>query len=163
MSQWGAYGYAKHGFAYDQILAHYYKGTTLGSSAGKQIRVLLESGRGSISFTGATRAGSKKLSRTRTYTARPAFGAVVLRYGSKQVGSFSTPLRVTSSKGSLRLGGRALNGISNGAYRGTLELRSGGGTLMAVNALAPDDYVKGVVPGEVSSSWPAEALKAQAV
>ena len=30
MSQWGAYGYAKHGWTYDAILAHYYTGTTLG-------------------------------------------------------------------------------------------------------------------------------------
>ena len=30
LSQWGAYGYAKHGWTYDRILAHYYTGTTLG-------------------------------------------------------------------------------------------------------------------------------------
>ena len=32
MSQWGAYGYAKHGWTYKRILAHYYAGTTLGPS-----------------------------------------------------------------------------------------------------------------------------------
>ena len=30
MAQWGAYGYAQQGWTYDQILAHYYQGTTLG-------------------------------------------------------------------------------------------------------------------------------------
>ena len=30
MSQWGAYGYALHGWSYARILAHYYPGTTLG-------------------------------------------------------------------------------------------------------------------------------------
>src|SRR3954449_12137242 len=35
--------------------------------------------------------------------------------------------------------------------------------LMAVNTVDLDGYVKGVVPGEVPASWPAEALKAQAV
>src|SRR5262249_39914405 len=30
MSQDGALGYARHGFTYQQILAHYYSGTTLG-------------------------------------------------------------------------------------------------------------------------------------
>ena len=30
MSQWGAYGYAHHGWTYQRILAHYYSGTTLG-------------------------------------------------------------------------------------------------------------------------------------
>ena len=29
MSQWGAKGYAEHGWTYDRILAHYYPGTTL--------------------------------------------------------------------------------------------------------------------------------------
>ena len=32
MSQWGAYGQAKAGRTYDQILAHYYRGTELGTA-----------------------------------------------------------------------------------------------------------------------------------
>lgn len=35
--------------------------------------------------------------------------------------------------------------------------------LNVINVLSFDDYLKGVVPGEMPSSWPAEALKAQAV
>ena len=41
MSQYGALGYAQHGFTYAQILAHYYPGTTLGSAPGLTLRVLL--------------------------------------------------------------------------------------------------------------------------
>ena len=41
MSQWGAYGYAKHGWTYDAILAHYYQGTTLGPAPLSSVRVLL--------------------------------------------------------------------------------------------------------------------------
>src|SRR6478672_8009852 len=41
MSQYGAYGYALHGATYQQILAHYYPGTTLGPSPVSTIRVLL--------------------------------------------------------------------------------------------------------------------------
>src|SRR5437763_6390450 len=41
MSQYGAYGYAQHGSTYDQILAHYYPGTTLGPAPASTIRVLL--------------------------------------------------------------------------------------------------------------------------
>ena len=41
MSQYGAYGFAQHGASYDQILAHYYPGTTLGPAPAKTIRVLL--------------------------------------------------------------------------------------------------------------------------
>lgn len=35
--------------------------------------------------------------------------------------------------------------------------------LNVVNVVSFDDYLKGVVPGEMQSSWPSEALKAQAV
>ena len=31
MSQWGAYGFASRGWTYDRILAHYYRGTTMGA------------------------------------------------------------------------------------------------------------------------------------
>ena len=38
-----------------------------------------------------------------------------------------------------------------------------GPSLLAVNTLALDDYLKGVVPHESINSWPAAALQAQAV
>src|SRR6478672_12630587 len=41
LSQWGAYGYARHGWTYDRILAHYYTGTTLGPAKVSTVRVLL--------------------------------------------------------------------------------------------------------------------------
>ncbi len=44
MSQEGAYGYAEHGWSYEQILAHYYTGTALGQApAGTMIKVLVGS------------------------------------------------------------------------------------------------------------------------
>src|SRR5690242_18325270 len=41
MSQYGAYGYALHGSSYQQSLAHYYPGTTLGTSQTDLLRILL--------------------------------------------------------------------------------------------------------------------------
>jgi stage II sporulation protein D len=42
MSQEGALGYAEHGFSYQQILAHYYAGTSVGTApAGATVRVLM--------------------------------------------------------------------------------------------------------------------------
>src|SRR4051812_33413539 len=41
MSQWGAYGFAQHGWRYDRILAHYYPGTQLSPAPVANIRVLL--------------------------------------------------------------------------------------------------------------------------
>jgi len=48
-------------------------------------------------------------------------------------------------------------------YGGFRYERINGGNLTIVNVLELDDYVKGVVPHEMSPSWPMEALKAQAV
>ncbi|MFR6378936.1 MAG: SpoIID/LytB domain-containing protein [Evtepia sp.] len=49
-------------------------------------------------------------------------------------------------------------------YAGSfLYERIGGGNLTVVNYVTMDDYLKGIIPYEMSSSWPAEALKAQAV
>src|SRR5215211_359845 len=71
MSQYGAMGYAEHGWTYDRILAHYYSGTALGKlNASREVRVLLQSGSGSASFSGASSGGGKTLSPAKTYAAR---------------------------------------------------------------------------------------------
>jgi stage II sporulation protein D len=49
-------------------------------------------------------------------------------------------------------------------YRGMLELRPGrGGGVTAVNLVDLEHYLYGVVPSEMSASWPASALMSQAV
>ncbi|TLM99049.1 MAG: SpoIID/LytB domain-containing protein [Actinobacteria bacterium] len=48
-------------------------------------------------------------------------------------------------------------------YRGQIQLTNVAGRLRAVNALPMEQYLYGVVPRESPSSFPAEALKAQAV
>lgn len=48
-------------------------------------------------------------------------------------------------------------------YGGFRYERIKGGDLVVVNMVGLEDYVKGVVPHEMSNSWPIEALKAQAV
>ncbi|WP_025692353.1 SpoIID/LytB domain-containing protein [Paenibacillus zanthoxyli] len=52
---------------------------------------------------------------------------------------------------------------SKRTYRGSLELGGMNGSLSVINELPLEQYLYSVVGGEVSSSWPAEALKAQAV
>ena len=50
------------------------------------------------------------------------------------------------------------------SYRGRIEIgRYGKSTLTAVNIVNIESYLYGVVPSEMTSSWPSEALKAQAV
>ena len=48
-------------------------------------------------------------------------------------------------------------------YGGFRYERIGGGELTVVNIVDLETYIKGVVPYEMSSSWPLEALKVQAV
>ncbi len=164
MSQWGAYGLAKRGRAYPEILSHYYRGTQLARVPNATVRVLLQDRVPEVAFAGAESAGGRRLDPGRTYRVR-RFGpaGIELRSGRKLVGRTSGPLAVTSAGGSFRLAGRAINGVSGGAYRGNLELRPSGGGVMAVNAVALEDYLRGVVPGESPASWPAHALRAQAV
>ncbi len=48
-------------------------------------------------------------------------------------------------------------------YEGTLEIRKEEDKLVLINEVPLETYVKGVLPSEMPSSYPAEALKAQAV
>ena len=157
MSQYGAYGFALHGKPYDAILRHYYRGTQLGAAdPAKVVRVLLQS-TGTASFSGASRAGSRTIDPARTYLVRRRDASQVDLLGSagKRIATFSAPLQVGG--GVTRLGGA-------GSYRGLMEFRPGASSgINAVNAVSLEDYVAGVVARESPSSWPAEALKAQAV
>src|SRR3954466_2223337 len=165
MSQYGAYGFAQNGWAYRDILAHHYTGTAIGTlDPAQRVRVLLQSTTGSASFTGARRAGRRRLSPLRTYFVRRRGAAVqLLSARRKRLGTYPT-LRVTGRGGAVVLRGRAANGRYSGAYRGVLDFRPGAFSgVDAVNNVSLDQYVQGVVPDESPPSWPLEALKAQAV
>ena len=49
------------------------------------------------------------------------------------------------------------------SYEGVLEIRKEEAGLVLINEVALEEYVKGVLPSEMPSSYPLEALKAQAV
>ena len=53
--------------------------------------------------------------------------------------------------------------IQDKRYRGSLQLTPASGGIRVVNDVSLEKYLYGVVPKEAVSSWPAEALKAQAV
>ncbi|MGH2859241.1 MAG: SpoIID/LytB domain-containing protein [Solirubrobacteraceae bacterium] len=160
LSQYGAEGYALHGYDYQQILAHYYAGTSLGSvSPAQTVRVLVADG--AASFTGATAisgAPGTHLQPSQTYDVTPASGrgALTLVDGSgARVGTFAAPLQVS--------GPAPLTVRGAGTYRGTLAFYPSGGGVQTVDDVALDDYVRGVVAAEMPSSWAPAALEAQAV
>jgi stage II sporulation protein D len=159
MAQWGAYGFAKQGATYDEILAHYYRGTTLGPAGVSRVRVLLASGRSQLSIGSVA-----------PFTARDGLGQVWhLPAGSQTIGpglrlkttDFQKPQRVPGpvtflpGASPLRFGGRP--------YRGNFQVSVAGGALRAVNNVALEAYLYGVVPSEVPKDWLPEVLKAQAV
>jgi stage II sporulation protein D len=166
MSQYGAFGLAREGRDYRAILAHYYRGTDLGQADARPIRVLLRAGASSVSFSGASQVGTEPVDPEESYRVKPgAVGELEVRDARRHlVARFAAPLTVTGADGTVRLLGRALNGVEDGGYRGVLELRpSSFGGLLAVNVVGLDDYLLGVVPGEVPPTWPMDALRAQAV
>jgi stage II sporulation protein D len=165
MSQYGAYGYALEGSNYRGILEHYYSGTTLSSAPGAPVRVLLQPVDPYIRFRGATNANGRGLRAGTTYVARLARSGISLKTSSgKRVATFASPLRVgAGGDDPVRLLGPALNSIRDGVYRGVIEMIPDGGGLTAINVIDLDPYLKGVVAGEMPSSWPLEALKVQAV
>ena len=63
--------------------------------------------------------------------------------------------RVKSEKGMLRYAGHL--------HRGYLTIRAYSGKLMVVSHMPLDSYLMGVVNGEIDSSWPMDAVKAQVV
>ncbi|HKF81337.1 MAG TPA: SpoIID/LytB domain-containing protein [Solirubrobacterales bacterium] len=160
MSAYGAYGYAKAGKNYRFILGHYYTGTSLGTvEKARVVRVLLDISPGDVEFSGAISACGAQLDPARSYEAHRVGNAVKLRSsGGKPLANCGRRLRA-AGRGKIAIAGQ-------GTFRGALETvptESDAGSLNIVNALALEQYVKGVMPNEVPPSWPAEELKAQAV
>jgi stage II sporulation protein D len=163
MSQYGAYGYALKGRKFEEILGHYYKGTRLTSAPTRPVRVLLQPNDPYIRVRGATEIGGRELDADRTYVARESGGQIVVTTASgKRVARVGNGARFEGPE-PLQLLGPALNFVTSGLYRGAIELRTEGSGVTAINVLDLDTYVRGVVAGEMPSSWPLEALKVQAV
>jgi stage II sporulation protein D len=157
MSAYGAYGYAQHGKGYRFILGHYYSGTTIGTlTKARVVRVLLTTSGGDVGFSAATSACGVQLDPARSYEAHRLGSSVVLRSpGGKPLASCGGTLRAAGA------GRVTITGL--GSFRGALETVPEGSGLNVVNALAVDQYVKGVIPNESPPSWPLAELEAQAV
>ena len=152
MAQWGAYGYAQHGWTYRQILGHYYTGTTLGTAKVAIVRVLVASGTkatlsSTVPWTVTDAAGTRE---------QLAPGPLVLTTAFAIAGlpALKPPLTFTAPQ--------PLS-VGSAVYRGKLVVSLDGKALDVVDDVGLESYVKGVVPAEMPSTWSPEALKAQAV
>ena len=162
MSQYGALGYAEHGWTAPRDPR---ATTTRAPRSGRPTRTgtcaSCSSDAAPARRSPAPRqAGARKLDPAATY---------VVRRGGAGAGRCSGAARASVGDASpRRCRSRAPAGRStlggHGTYRGALEVRPARSPAStSINAVALDDYVQGVVPAESPASWPLEALKAQAV
>ncbi|UOY01217.1 SpoIID/LytB domain-containing protein [Blastococcus sp. PRF04-17] len=182
LSQWGARGYAvDHNWTWQQILDHYYGGTVAGSAGNPVIGVELLS-----------RAGQDMVvtvpSLTVNGSAVGAAAVLVRRTADARFNVYSGPGcggPWTTWRGGLASGVVVSTGASPAdpanhvqlceggqvrGYRGKLVAVDTGSTSAVVNHVYLEDYLKGVLPSEMPSSWAdlaggrgANALRAQAV
>jgi SpoIID/LytB domain protein len=191
MSQYGALGAARAGKAWQDIMAFYYPGTTLGSIGNPTIRVGVASVGSAVEAYPAaglrfswdlttswelptTRNGvavarwrmlpGPKVSGTKTKVRLEylASGSSTwLYYATANVPSMGAFLNQSSGTVTVRRGGDRVT--YTGQVRTALVGTAGAESLVPVVALPLETYLRTVVPGEVFASWPQDTLRAQAV
>ena len=165
LGQWGAYGYAKKGWSASRILRHFYGGTTAGKADRSEIDVILTN-RGSVSVRAVAgmRVGGQTVAPGQAVSLAGGTANITSGCGGPIVRSVRATFVEPLHAGPSRPAGEILTFCGSGAkYRGALGFAGG----RVVNRVHIDDYVKGVLPKEISPGWAdcggAEAIKAQAV
>jgi stage II sporulation protein D len=152
MSQWGAEGYAVHGYDYRRILAHYYPHTALQVHRSTQVRVLLRESQSHVRIASpAPYLVVDARGRKRHLKTPVVLTPSLIRHWH----GFKPPLRFEAGIHPLTIGGDG--------YRGDFVVKPKPGGLMVVNVLPLDRYLRGVVPWEVPVGWNTAAYEAQAV
>ena len=161
MSQWGAFGQARTGRDYRQILATYYRGTEIGSAPAPlldRLRVLVADGLPDVTLTNVLAAfdgaGKRYPLPAGTVTVGSDLKLPVGKDGKQVV--LTGPVTFRAAKGTFL-------GYRGKGFRGDLRVAVVGDRLQLVNVVGLEAYLLGVVPGEMPKDWPLDALKAQAV
>ena len=175
MSQYGARAMAAAGKTWQQIVANYYRGSTIAQKGNTAIRVLVASGGsvvvgGDYPYTAKWSGGSTIGSSTTAFPymrVRPLSSGVVVEHAASLGGPWTSIAAGTQTPrffGSTGLIALHPSSWETRVYREVIEANRRGSTLIyAINQLSMDHYLYGVVGREMPSSWPADALKAQAV
>ncbi|CAA9295578.1 MAG: SpoIID [uncultured Friedmanniella sp.] len=179
MSQYGAYGAAKKGLSWKQILAFYYPKTTLRPMpTGTTIKVWLTADNDSnlrvqpapgLKVRDAD-GGSYTMPTGEAYTSwrisrsgsgyKLAYRTTSGSWKTKTTGLSTSTWSVSSSAKVLRL---VLPSGSTRDYRGSMALVKRGTGGRTVNKVLLEDYVRAVVPVEMPTSWLPDAVRAQSV
>lgn len=187
LSQYGAFGAAQQGLNYTEITRFYYPGTSW-ATARHNVRVLISSDYTSDLQVRPQRGLTVRDMRdSKVWTLPRDLGSDMWRMTPAPDGSTAVQFHdrrgwhrwnLPGDKVTLRSDGqfRARNpltlmvpggsGVTPKRYRGILRsVRPYPGATVrdTVNVIPMDDYVQGVVPYEMSASWPQQALRSQAV
>jgi SpoIID/LytB domain protein len=171
MSQYGAKGAASQGLGWKQIVGFYYPGTRLGRARGP-IKVLITADKRDVQVDARDGLRLRPLTGRKTFElAKVRPGATrwrilpkgersvvqfKARAGWKRWASFPGAAEFTAGNRPMTL---RLPHRDTATYRGALRSVE----KHTVNVLPIDRYAQGVVPSEVPTSWPADAVRAQAV
>jgi SpoIID/LytB domain protein len=174
MSQYGALGYAQQGWNYQDILAHYYQGTSVqtltqpgelriwlgADTSAPQDMVFTTSGTTAVVVDGTGAVGQAPANKTITVTASGGKFNVAIQDGAtlNQIGGDGHNVYLAYNGSPI-----ALDTTGDRYKYGQIELSiPDGSSLRAVlTNISMEQYLLGL--GEVPSSWPADALKTQAV
>lgn len=178
MSQWGAYGLAKQGWNASRILRHYYSNTRISTAdtPPKSLRIGLVQGASKLRLD--AEAGDVQLvlddptsgqevgtiPEGQTWIVREDHQAFTIVDGSgavvATVGDPGTDLFVQYPSGRVRIP-EALHAYNRGRIEIELAPCADRCKLRAVLTTPPQEYLYGL--GEVPSTWPMAAMKAQAI
>jgi SpoIID/LytB domain protein len=187
LGQYGALGYAiDEGWNHQQILDHYYGGTTAGTKADGPISVhltdfdsrdLIVTSPGASFTVASTTFTAGQAARIRrsgnSWVVEPSSSGCAGPWGAA-VQTLDISLHPTA--GVIGDPGDDVNrmlvacGTNSRAYRGTIAAIASGAGAIAVNQVSMESYLRGVVPRESPASWAdlgggkgMEALESQAV
>ncbi|HEY9288788.1 MAG TPA: SpoIID/LytB domain-containing protein [Candidatus Dormibacteraeota bacterium] len=193
MSQWGARGRASSGQDYRKILSTYYTGTRIDTrDTSMQVRIALTDNpidltrpwphlfgpfpfvAGPVTVDGVPQLQAAAGSMIAFDVDGNGDPIAVVTSASNGEG---TPVPIkqtltirTSNPAGIRtnimqiMGGDFRSGAEQRRYAGVLQIiPKGGTTILPVDVLPMEDYLKGVVPAEMPPYWGVEALKAQAI
>jgi stage II sporulation protein D len=183
LSQHGANGRARDGQSASTILAHYYKGTVLGTMNDKPVRVLVLQSFGATASNPVQvygRGGSWSIdgiAKTFPVDARlrfvPSTSGGTTTWKATVTATDGTTLHSSTTGSRIRIrpgSGATLQLWSTPSaydrFRGVLRLIGDTGAsskVNVVNELPMEQYLRGVVPAEISASWPIEAIRAQTI
>lgn len=166
MSQYGALGMAEAGRSHAQILAFYYRGTSLVTRATtNDLRVLVAERRPRLTFvTGSTTTFGSLGSVAAGRTVRVERAGSNLRVSGAVSGTVPTlTVRYADQVGPVRTGDLRVAETGNTYRFGSVVVRPdpSGGVRAVVQGLTMQQYLYGVA--EVPASWPTQALRAQVV